>query len=288
MVGLRRYHAACDHGPSWPQVDEGRRDDNRRSEGRRTNVTKTWFSATWSRIWKALMVLFDEGRSEASLAVLVVTLVLVTRNALSGPRTPRVLQSWWLLAAARLNMLAYPVVQHQIIAIVLQFVLPVLVIWTVHRRPLDDYGFGLGDWRFWLPITALIFLIQIVIVALFLSRDPVYIARYPSLATARSGGALLWIWESSRIVYMLSWEFLFRGYLLFALFRRFGMAACFLQMVPFVLMHMVSGKPTSEVYFTLVSGLLSGLFALEARSIWPIVFLHGLGAVLLDLLIVFR
>jgi len=250
-------------------------------------VTKFWFAATWNRIWKALRNLIHEGRSEASLAVLVVTVVLVTRNAMSGSKTPSILQSWWQWAATHVHLLAHPVVQHQIVAIVLQFVLPVVVIWAVHRRLLTDYGFGLGDWRFWLPITALIFLIQIVVVALFLSRDPVYIVRYPSLAAARSGGTVLWIWESSRIVYMLSWEFLFRGYLLFALFRRFGMAACFLQMVPFVLMHMVSGKPTSEVYFTLVSGLLSGLFALEARSIWPIVFLHGVGAVLLDLLIVF-
>ena len=86
---------------------------------------------------------------------------------------------------------------------------------------------------------------------------------------------------------MISWEFLFRGYLLFALQPTTGHLASVVQMVPFVLMHMVSRKPISEVYFTVGSGLLSGVFALLARSAWPIIWLHAAGAILLDICIVY-
>ncbi len=86
---------------------------------------------------------------------------------------------------------------------------------------------------------------------------------------------------------MVSWEFLFRGYLLFALEKRMGMLAVVVQMVPFAMMHIVSGKPMSEVYFTLVSGVLSGLLVLICRSVWPMVLIHALGAILLDIFIVY-
>ncbi len=241
----------------------------------------------WSRIWKATLDLLTESISEAGLAILVVTLVLVTRTALASPQGTKLLAPMWKAIASFHPLLTSPVAKNQIIAIALQVLVVGLVIGFVHRKPPQEYGLGLGDWRFWLPITALIFIVQVIVVMGFLSKDPAYVARYPSLAAARKGGSVLWVWEASRLVYMTSWEFLFRGYLLFALWRRMGTLAIFVQMVPFVLMHVVSHKPPSEVYFTIGSGLLSGLFALLAQSIWPIVFLHAAGAILLDLCIVF-
>jgi hypothetical protein len=41
------------------------------------------------------------------------------------------------------------------------------------------------------------------------------------------------------------------------------------------------------VYFTLLSGVLSGLLVLVSRSVWPMVLLHAMGAILLDIFIVF-
>ena len=239
------------------------------------------------RIWQALLDLLREVANEPGLAIVVVTVILVTRTALGSPKGIRLLAPLWKTLASWHPLLASGIARNQIIAITLQVVVVGLSIAFIHRKSPAEYGLDLGDWRFWLPITALIFLIQIVVVVGFLSKDPAYLARYPSLAAARKGGAVFWLWEASRVVYMTSWEFLFRGYLLFALWRRIGSLAIFVQMVPFVLMHVISHKPPSEVYFTIGSGLLSGLFALEARSVWPIVFLHAAGAVLLDVCIVF-
>jgi len=238
-----------------------------------------------STAWRGLVELGRACKEVGGLALLVVTLVLVTREALGDSQ---LLQPLWIALARWLPLLAEPLLQHQVIAVVLQLVIPVLLVRLVHRRRLREFGLGAGELSFWLPITAVVFAIQLPVVALYLARDPVYVRRYPSLGAARHGGMIFWTWEGSRVLYMISWEFLFRGYLLFALQQRMGHLACVVQMVPFALMHMVSRKPVSEVFFTVGSGLLSGVFALLARSAWPIILLHAVGAVLLDVFIVYR
>lgn len=235
-----------------------------------------------------LVELGRELRRPAGLAMLVVTLVLVTRWSLTEPAGAALLRPLWEALARRWPLFREGLVQHQVISIVLQLAVPALVIWLVHHKRLRDFGLGAGEPRFWLPIAGVVFAIQLPVVAFYLGRDPVYARRYPSLAAARQGGAVFWIWETSRVLYMLSWEFLFRGYLLFALEPSQGSLACVTQMIPFVLMHIISSKPVSEVYFTVGSGVLSGLLALLARSAWPVILLHGVGAVLLDVVLVYR
>ena len=241
----------------------------------------------YTKVRDALLALWKECRTPEFVAVLLVTTLLVTRYYLGSRKGAEQLSGLWEWAAGVVPVLRYPIWQKQVIAFVLQLLVPVLVIWTVHRKRLRDFGLGLGEVRFWLPITAVIFLVQVVVVAVWLSKDAAYVQRYPSFHLARHGGEMFWMWEASRLFYMLSWEFLFRGYLLFALEKRLGMLAVAVQTVPFVLMHIVSGKPISEIYFTIVSGVLSGLFVLVCRSVWPIVWLHAIGAILLDIFIVY-
>ncbi|MDY0003715.1 MAG: type II CAAX endopeptidase family protein [Polyangia bacterium] len=244
--------------------------------------------AQLARIWDGLKELGRELLRPESIAILAVTLLLVTRYYLGYSRSgQRLLGGIWAWAAGAAPLLGHPVWQKQVLAVVLQLAVPILLIWLLHRKRLRDFGLGLGDWRLWLPIAALIFIVQVVVVAFFLSKDPAYLGRYPSFAPARAGGGLFWAWEASRLFYMLSWEFLFRGYLLFALEKRFGYAALAIQTLPFVMWHIVGAKPISEIYFTVASGLLSGLFVLLCRSVWPVVLLHAFGAILLDIFIVF-
>ncbi len=241
----------------------------------------------FARVLAALRALIAECRREESLAVLLVTLILVTRQALASEPGVRLLGGFWSALARALPVLTYQALRFQVISVVLQLLVPLLAIWLLHRKRLRDYGLGLGDVRFWLPIVGLVVVVQLVAIAGWLHRAPAYTATYPTLEAARAGGGVFWIWEGSRVLYMLSWEFLFRGYLLLALEKRLGLLAAVVQTVPFVLMHLVGGKPFSEVYFTVGSGLLSGVLVLECRSVWPVVFLHAGGAVLLDVFIVY-
>jgi len=240
---------------------------------------------------RCVAALRDLGRACLTLeglALLVVTLVLMTRYALTEGSGARLLAPLWAALGQLHRVFGESLVQGQLAAIVLQLGAPLLCIVLVHRRPLRDFGVGLGDWRFWVPIAGVILLVQVLVVTLYLRHDPAYVARYPSLAGARQGGGLFWAWEASRLLYMVSWEFLFRGYLLFALVPRLGRVASVVQMVPFALTHVASHKPVSEIYFTLFSGTLSGLFAHESRSFWPLALLHAAGAILLDVLLVYR
>ena len=41
----------------------------------------------------------------------------------------------------------------------------------------------------------------------------------------------------STVLFMLAWEFLFRGYMLFGLEKSIGKSAIFVQAIPFVLLH---------------------------------------------------
>lgn len=244
--------------------------------------------ANWRHLRGALLRLLAECRRQESVALLLVTLILVTRQALVRGHATVILEPLWTSLGHAHPLLAHALLRRQLVAFALQLLVPLLVISVIHRQRWRDFGMGLGDVRFWLPVAALVLLVQLTVVGGYLAHDPVYAARYPTLPAARAGGTPFLIWESSRLLYFCSWELLFRGYLLFALRPRIGELACVVQTVPFTLMHIVSGKPTSEIYFTIVSGLLSGAFALAARSAWPLVLLHSAGAIALDAFIVFH
>lgn len=242
--------------------------------------------AVLKRAWTLLRDLLRECRSQEAVALLAVTLVLITRHALAAPAGRSLLAPLWDAIGRGRPLLGDAVFQSQLTAIALQLLVPLSLIYGVHRGRARDFGLGLGEPRFWVPLTAIIFAAQVLVIGGWLHADPTYATRYPTLTAARQGGAIFWAWEASRVGYLLSWELLFRGYLLFALARRLGLLACVVQMMPFALTHIAGAKPISEIYFTLVSGLLSGVFAWGSRSVWPLVWLHAAGAVLLDVWIV--
>ena len=63
---------------------------------------------------------------------------------------------------------------------------------------------------------------------------------------------------------LIGWEFLFRGWILFAYARRFGAEALWVQAVPFALAHI--GKPALETYSTIFGGFILGWIAYRTRS----------------------
>jgi len=97
---------------------------------------------------------------------------------------------------------------------------------------------------------------------------------------------LLVLFEFLRMLYMLSWEFFFRGFMLQGLLRLgLGWHAVWIQMLPYVLLH--STKPGVELYYTIPSGVLLGVLAWKSGSIWPGFVLHFAGAVVFDVCAMF-
>jgi membrane protease YdiL (CAAX protease family) len=64
---------------------------------------------------------------------------------------------------------------------------------------------------------------------------------------------------------LVGWEFLFRGFLLFALAALMGPTAIVAQAVPFALAHF--GKPELETITTVIGGSLFGWVAWRTRSV---------------------
>lgn len=131
---------------------------------------------------------------------------------------------------------------------------PLFFIIIVLRENPREYGFTLGDWKAGLAITAIAILL-IAPVLWWVGRGAAMSSYYQSQL-----GGLPW----NTFVDLFGWEFLFRGWLLFAYARRFGPEALWLQAVPFAIAHI--SKPEVETLSTIFGGFAFGWVAYRTRS----------------------
>lgn len=102
-------------------------------------------------------------------------------------------------------------------------------------------------------------------------------AYYPMWPHAGDSLANFLLYQSAIAILMFNTEFLFRGYLLFNLEKKFGRApALILHAIPYMLVHI--GKPPLEVPYSFFAGLVFGYMALKTRSILPGFLVHFLGS----------
>jgi membrane protease YdiL (CAAX protease family) len=128
---------------------------------------------------------------------------------------------------------------------VLFLVVPLaIVVLGFHDRP-SRYGLSLGDWRWGagLLICGLVVMLPIILGLSSLDQFREYYR--PS---GRSVGVLV----LEHLLELIPAEFLLRGFLMFALWRRIGPLALVVQLVPFVLTHV--GKPEVELWSTFIGG----------------------------------
>lgn len=131
---------------------------------------------------------------------------------------------------------------------------PLFIIIFLFRENPREYGFTLGDWKAGLLITMLAVLV-IAPLLWWAGRGSVMSAYY-----AKYLGGLPW----NTFLDLLGWEFLFRGWVLFAYARKFGHDALWLQAVPFAMAHLT--KPAVETLSTIFGGFAFGWVAWRTRS----------------------
>jgi len=144
-------------------------------------------------------------------------------------------------------------------------VFPVLVILLILRKNPLDFGLRWGTPRVW-GYYVLIFCLAAAAV-LYASSFITFLRSYYLAADFNIAVYIL-----TQIVTLASWEFLYRGFLLFGLKEKLGELSIIVQMVPFVLLHL--GKPELETLSTVITGLLFGYVAYRGRSYWPAFFIH--------------
>lgn len=154
----------------------------------------------------------------------------------------------------------------------LTFILPsILIIKFFFKQPLSEYGFKLGDWKLGIKLT-IIFLFTMIPIIWFFSASSEFSQKYPHLSLAKDSWNIFFIYEAGMFIYMIGWEFIWRGFMLFGLEKKFGFYSVFIQMIPFVILH--NGKPIMETFGAIPGGIALGLLALRTRSFYYCVVVH--------------
>ena len=196
-----------------------------------------------------------------------------------------------------------------VVGFLLMVIVPGLIVVYGFKERLKDYGLGLPpkDQRKKAAVAFASLLGVTSVLIVLACFDPGMRAEYP-LFVQRSDGQVTWTitrwWEFAvyELVYLLFFitiEFAFRGYLLFGLnsirmrcgspgdpqrlVPRFGLYSILIQMLCYTTWH--HGKPVPELVGTLVWGVCVAAIALRVQSIWPIILSHWLYNILLDLLL---
>ncbi len=145
-----------------------------------------------------------------------------------------------------------------------------------------DFGAGFkwspGAWK---PY-ALLFGLSIPFIALASGLSG-FQARYPfyPLAAGESWWPYLWAWWGLYALQFMALEFFFRGFMVFGLRLRLGIAAVFVMMVPYTMIHFT--KPFAEATAAILGGTVLGFLSLRSRSVWLGAALHIAIAATMDL-----
>ena len=168
---------------------------------------------------------------------------------------------------------------------ILFFLIPILIIKFVFKEQLKNYGLILGDWKVGLTIS-LVSILTFLPIIYFASKAANFSGYFPLMESATDDLVVFLVYETLFFVFIFSWEFIFRGFMLFGLEKKFGLYAVFIQMIPFVLLH--NGKPFIESFMAIFGGLFLGYLALRTRSIFYGFLIHAFILIILDVLAFIR
>jgi membrane protease YdiL (CAAX protease family) len=165
------------------------------------------------------------------------------------------------------------------------FIFPLLIIRFLFKEKIKDYGISFGDYKTGIKITLIFVLIMLPLIWV-VSSFPEFNKTYPHLSSAKTSWTIFLIFESGMLIYMFSWEFIWRGFMLFGLKEKFGYYAVLIQMLPFLILH--NGKPAPETFGAIIAGIALGVLALRTRSILYCVLTHMSIMFSIDLISVLR
>lgn len=162
--------------------------------------------------------------------------------------------------------------------------IPMLVAKFGTREKLTDYGIQLGNQKLGWSMTGIAWMLMIPVVILAVIVYPPFAAKYPLCKVVASSWQAFLPYQLAYGVYMFSWEFFFRGFMLFGLERKFGNYSILIQTIPFAVLHYT--KPLPEALGSIIAGVLLGVLAFETRSFIYGAAIHWLVAMTMDVVAV--
>lgn len=163
------------------------------------------------------------------------------------------------------------------------FCLPALIAKYGTKIHLRDYGFRLGNQKLGWSVTAAAWIVMIPIVISAVLIYPPFSEKYPLCKAVDANWQAFLLYQLAYGIYMFSWEFFFRGFMLFGLERRFGKYTILIQTIPFAVMHY--SKPMPEAIGSIAASVLLGVLALETRSFLYGAAIHWLVAMTMDVVV---
>ena len=182
----------------------------------------------------------------------------------------------------------------QMVSILSGFILlgivPLLMIRFGFKQNFRDYGLGLGNVRLGLGL----FLVTAAVwfpVSYLSSIRPDMAREYPLIYQGMSSAEIKAVFQWRTFIafeliystFFFTVEFIYRGFMLLGLEKRFGAYAVLIQMIPYTIWHLP--KPTPELMVTPLWGFTAGALGLRIRSIWYPFAVHWLANVIMDTLI---
>ncbi len=176
---------------------------------------------------------------------------------------------------------SYPYYYWFLTTALMLLLIPALVAIFGTKTPLNEYGFRLGSQKLGWSVTLGAWFLMIPTVIAAVMVYPPFVKKYPLCKVVADSWQTFLPYQLAYGVYMFSWEFFFRGFMLFGLERRFGKYSILIQTVPFAIMHY--SKPLPEAIGSIVAGIFLGVLALETRSFIYGAAIHWLVAMTMDI-----
>jgi len=165
----------------------------------------------------------------------------------------------------------------QIIGFIFLGGIPFLVVLIILKGKLKAYGLS---WSFNSEVLFYTLILSVIIISInfFASRSPVNLKKYPLIKTKVWNVKLLIISSLGWIIYLLGYEFLFRGFLLFTCIQSFGIwPAVIINIIVYSLAHVPQGL--NETLGAVPFGLVLCYIVVLSGTIWPAFLLHVLLAI---------
>ncbi len=181
------------------------------------------------------------------------------------------------LAPAKLGLYSY--LYSHVAAFVLLMIVPLVLSFFVLRMTPADLGVRVKGAGREFRIVLLLFLAFVPVVIL-MAQTAGFQAKYPKLPLIKDSFHYFMLYQAAYLIKWLAWEFFFRGFLLFGLYKRYGEGAILFSTMPFVIAHW--GKPEPEIFAAIAAGFILCRLSLNGRSIVPGMVLHFLVAGSMD------
>ncbi len=153
---------------------------------------------------------------------------------------------------------------------VVRVLIPLAVIVWLWRESPRDYGFRLWEKGHGALYAGLYLMMLPLLVAA--SYMPSFQSKYPFYKGAAESWSQFFAYELAYGVQFAALEAFFRGWLVFALFKRFGYHAVTIMTIPYCMIHF--NKPLPETLGAILAGLALGYAALKSKSWLPGALLH--------------